>query len=476
MKSRVRRNEDGQVLPLMCMLIVVMCGVIGLAVDLGRVYVTRAQLSRSLDAAALAGVVELPNTSAATTKAVAYMNVNMPSAINVTAVPDAPNQKVTMSATAGVNTLFMKLIGVNSVTVHADAEAGASNSGGSALPLDVVMLLDDTGTMGSGCTATQRTVVSTNQSSPLCPIGLTRNAGKDFIDVLAQGGVLPPSTNVGFLSFRGCYATTNINPRNEPNSGTTTWNVLRGCVKFSDTITLSNSVAAIKPKIDTMRAAGGYPGTNLCLGMARTYKTLYGVGAQAGARKVMIILTDGENRYSDYSEQDNAVANAQLGPSTHLANTTPNTYPLSTTWTDTKGPPAADATVDSCYPAGSSYDQNSTAYGADYDKRTNYLDVHTMTQVNAMKTAGVEIYVVGFGVNGAADPGTTCDAAMKARVGTFPNRDVTGSGDTQGDRELAKCMASSKTATNDHYFESNAAGLSAVFINIAKQISYRLIK
>lgn len=381
-----------------------------------------------------------------------------------------------MSATANVNTLFMKILGINSVSVHADAEAGASNSGGSALPLDVVMLLDDTGTMRSGCTVTQVTVVSTNQSTPVCPIGLTRNAGKDFIDVLAQGGVLPASTHIGFLSFRACYASTNINPRNEPDTAAAPWNHLRGCVKFSDTIALSNTVAAIKPKIDTMQAAGGYPGTNLCLGMARTWKTLTGVGAQVGARRVMIILTDGENRYSDFSYQDVPVLDAQLGPTTHLANTTPNTYPLSTTWTDTKGPPAADASVDSCYPAGSFYDQDIIAYGTDYDRRTNYLDVHTMAQVDAMKTAGVEIYVVGFGVNGAADPGTTCNAAMKARIGTFANRDVTGSGDTQGDRELAKCMASSKTGTNDHYFESNATGLSTVFTSIAKQISYRLLK
>jgi Flp pilus assembly protein TadG len=473
----VTRSDDGQALPLMCMLLVLILGIIGLAVDLGRVYVTRAQLSRSLDAAALAGVIELPNTTAATSKSLAYMNANMPSATNVSAVPDVANQKVTMSANAGVNTLFMKILGINTVSVHADAEAGASNSSSSALPLDIAMLLDDTGTMRSGCTVTQVTVVSTNQSSPVCPIGLTRNAAKDFIDVLAPGGVLPASTNIGFLSFRACYANTNINPRNEPDDAATApWNHLRGCVKFSDTIALSNSVAAIKPKIDTMQGAGGYPGTNLCLGMARAYKTLTGSGAQAGARKVMIILTDGENRYSDFAHQDVAVADSQPTTNRHLANQAPNTYPTTNDSPQTNGAPPADATVDSCYPAGSTYNQDTTAYGTDYDKRTNYLDVHTIAQVDAMKAAGVEIYVVGFGVNGAADPGTTCDAAMKSRIGTYSGRDVTGSGDTQGDRELAKCMASSKTGTNDHYFESNATGLSTVFTHIATQISFRLVK
>jgi hypothetical protein len=247
-------------------------------------------------------------------------------------------------------------------------------------------------------------------------------------------------------------------------------------VKYSDTIGLSNDASSIKPKIDTMRGAGGYPGTNLCLGMARSYKVLTGSGSRPSARKALVILTDGENRYSDHAHEDVAVANSVPAANRHLANPAPNTLPTTNDVPQTNGAPPSDITVDSCYPGGSGFDQDATPYGADYDNRINYLDVHTLAQVDAMKSAGFEIFVVGFGVNGAADPGTKCDAAMRSRVGTYAGRDKTGSSDTQGDRELAKCMASSKAGTNDHYFESDASGLDQTFKQIAKTISYRLVK
>lgn len=465
-------RERGQILPLMALVLVLLMGMVGLAIDLGRMYVTKTQLSRSLDAAALAGAKELPSTANATTKAQQYLNINMPQAQFLTPLIDVPNQKVTINAKAPVKTIFLRLVGIDTIDVVADAQAGASNAGSSALPLDAVVLLDDTGTMGSGCTDTQRTVVSTDQTSPLCPIGMTRNGAKAFIDVLAQNGTLPPATHVGYLSFRGCYADTNINPYTEAASPS--WNVLRGCVKLGDTIALSNSVAAIKSRIDTMEAAGGFPGTNLCLGLARGYKTISGAGSQAGARKVLVILTDGENRYSDNAYNNRAVTTTT--GSRQVGNAAPNTYPTSNAAPQTNGAPPADATVDSCYPAGSAYDQDSTDYGADYDKRTNYLDVHTLAQADAMKAAGVEVFVIGFGVNGPSDLGTSCNAAMRGRVGTYAARQVTGSGDTQGDRELAKCLASSKAGSNDHYFETDASGLPAAFTTIATQISYRLLK
>jgi Flp pilus assembly protein TadG len=461
-------GNRGQVLPILALLLVVILGVIGLAVDLGRIYIEKTQLSRALDAAALAGTVELPDTTLAESEAQEYLQYNMPEAIFLPPEIDVPNQRVTIRASSPVEMIFLRVVGIESYEVHAEAQAGASTLGDADLPLDVTVLLDDTGTMRSGCTDTQVTTPSTGQTG--CPIGLTRNAAKDFLDVLAQSGTLPVSTNVGFLAFRGCYADTNINPRNEP--APPVWNPLRGCVKFSDTIALSNSVTNIEARIDTMRGAGGYPGTNLCLGFAQANKTIFGAGSRANARKVIVILTDGENRYSDFAHQNVAVADSQPTTNRLLANPAPDTYPSSIT--DTNNQPSSDGTVNDCWPNGP--DQDATAYGTDYDSRINTLDDETLEQVDELKDEDVEIFVVGYGVNGAADPGTTCDSAMRGRVGTFTGRDRTGSSDSQGDRELAKCIASSKEGTNDHYFETSASGLSDVFTHIANIITYRLVK
>jgi Flp pilus assembly protein TadG len=456
----------------MALLVVVLVGMVGLAVDLGRVYIEKTELSRALDSAALAGTVELPDTALAESEAEDYLAYNMPDAEFLPPEIDVPNQRVTIRATSRVEMVFLQLLGIDHWDVEAEAQAGASSLGDADLPLDVTILLDDTGTMASGCTDTQRTTPGADQASPACPIGLTRNAAKDFLDVLAQSGSLPAATNVGFLSFRGCYADTNINPRNEPSPPGPPWYPLRGCVKFSDTIELSNSVANIEARIDTMRAAGGYPGTNLCLGLAQSNNNIFGPGSRATARKVVVLLTDGENRYSDFAHQDVAVADSQPTTDRHLANPAPDTYPSSVT--DTNDSPASDGTVNNCWP--SSPDQDATAYGTDYDGRINTLDEKTLEQADDLKDNDVEIFVVGYGVNGASDPGTTCDAAMRSRVGSYSGRHTTGSSDTQGDRELAKCIASSKAGTNDHYFETSASGLSDVFIHIAKIITYRLVK
>ena len=403
MKPRRRRNargqEAGQVLPMFVMFLSMMVGIVGLAVDIGRAYIEKAELSRSLDAAALAGATDLPDTAKADASARKYLTINMPRATYLTPTIDVPNQKVTIRASSSVKTIFIRILGIGKVDVSAEAQAGASNIGDSSLPLDVTVLLDDTGTMRSGCTDTQVTTVGANQSSPVCPIGLTRNAAKDFVDVLAQGGALPPATKIGYLSFRACYAaTTNINPRNEP--APPVWNPLRGCTKLTDTIGLSNSVPAIKTAINTMRGAGGYPGTNLCLGLARGDKVLFGAGAQAGARKVLIILTDGENRYSDFAYQDVGVADSLPSANRHLANPAPNTYPTGLSDTMAAPPADSDPNIDSCYPAGSTFNQDATAYGADYDRRINYLDVHTVRQADLLKAQNTEIFVVGFGVDG----------------------------------------------------------------------------
>jgi len=62
------KDERGVSLIMAAMLIVVLLGMVALAVDVGRLYVARQFLVNSCDAAALAGGMELPNQTKATTK------------------------------------------------------------------------------------------------------------------------------------------------------------------------------------------------------------------------------------------------------------------------------------------------------------------------------------------------------------------------------------------------------------------------
>src|SRR5687767_13014247 len=74
-------GEKGQVIVITAFAIIVMFGMVGLAVDVGRMYAARAELSRAVDAAALAGVLELPAVATAETKAENYLAENEPTAV-----------------------------------------------------------------------------------------------------------------------------------------------------------------------------------------------------------------------------------------------------------------------------------------------------------------------------------------------------------------------------------------------------------
>ena len=60
-------EQRGQSLIIVAFLIIALLAAVGLAVDLGLMYVEKVRLGRAVDAAALAGAQELPDESAATT-------------------------------------------------------------------------------------------------------------------------------------------------------------------------------------------------------------------------------------------------------------------------------------------------------------------------------------------------------------------------------------------------------------------------
>ena len=52
-RSRTRR-EEGQVIVIMVLFLVVLCGFAGMTIDVGRIYVAQRQLQEAVDAAAVA--------------------------------------------------------------------------------------------------------------------------------------------------------------------------------------------------------------------------------------------------------------------------------------------------------------------------------------------------------------------------------------------------------------------------------------
>jgi len=119
---RDRRAERGIALVYVGIFLVVICLVVGLAVDLGRAYAVRLQLATAVDAAALAAARIIPNgQDPARREAEEIFALNFPAealidgdaptpTVKFGTVPDGPNRGahlVTVSATVPLPTTFI---------------------------------------------------------------------------------------------------------------------------------------------------------------------------------------------------------------------------------------------------------------------------------------------------------------------------------------------------------------------------------
>jgi len=410
-RAKATFTERGQILVMSALVMLVLMAAIGLAIDLGRIFVTRAQLVRSLDAAALAGTLELPDVPAAQAKVYQYMTENDPDA--EVDVPVSPQERqIQVNGRKEVPMFFIKVFGVESVEVNATATAGFG-----VLAVDTVLAIDATGSMGaSPCDA--------EDDNPGCPIWEAKHAASDFTDALLTDSISSSETLVGAIAYRGCY--------NPPRT-------YSACVPTSTMVTqLSNDKSLLLDRIDDIAALGG-TGTNNCLGILKANEVLFGPDHHtvSNSLHIVVILSDGDNTYNatSYSASEGSPAAACI----------PDYDPAhSDTYTDT-----------SCRSA---------------QTRERQLDTKTKTLVDTMKANGVEVYVVGLGVCGTNNVTQYATTSYCSGIGNTNN-------DSTADRRLLKCIASSTSGTNDHYFEvATASDLPDTFAKIARLIGFRLIQ
>lgn len=144
--ARTDRNESGQSIVLIALALVALIAFIGIAVDVGFIFVRGSQLQAAIDSAALAGVTELSGwtesgagnniyEAAARTKSAQFLNANgMPLTVT-NSLNSNPNLYVrqtplgateySITATWPVETFFLKVIGfVNDINLTRSATAG----------------------------------------------------------------------------------------------------------------------------------------------------------------------------------------------------------------------------------------------------------------------------------------------------------------------------------------------------------------
>src|SRR5262245_60475017 len=151
-KRALLKNEKGMVLVYMAGVITVLLLFSGLAVDTGRAYVVKAQLSKALDGAAL-GAARNMNSGDPTAEATRIFNQNFPAGYMGSTLTSGPTVAlstdaatgrniVDVTASASVPTTFMRLGNFTQVNVNASAEA-------TRRMVDLSLVLDVSGSIGS---------------------------------------------------------------------------------------------------------------------------------------------------------------------------------------------------------------------------------------------------------------------------------------------------------------------------------------
>ena len=312
------RDRKGSTLVIIAALIPGLLGVTGLSIDVGRALAAKKQLEDATQAAAFAGAYALAQTGGTTTTATTaitnWNSANAPSGLTITntttsfscdsttsGLPSCngtnPNV-VTVTQTASASTYFLKAVGKTSFALS--ATVAAAKAGGVAKPLNVMFVLDATGSMGSadtGCTVP-------GISSPTrwqCALYSVQSVLK----------VMPTSMDkASLMIFPGMgtqYSPTAHPCSTQPNSVPYLSANIKYQIGTTFDTTYNNGSGALATASPLVQAVGIYPtspsGLTPCLsnkGGQGSYaaevitKAQAALPVQTGVQNVIILLSDGD--------------------------------------------------------------------------------------------------------------------------------------------------------------------------------------
>lgn len=225
----------------------VLIGMLGMGVDLGRAYLYRAQLSGALDAAALAGAKSF-HSATRDAEIQAFFDSNFDETfmsgdvgeLVITEV-DTVTKTLDVSTSGTVGTVFMQLFGFDNLSIAASAETTSKQTG-----LQIVMVLDATGSMRTSDSGTVRMEALKSSATTLVDSLFGDDASNDKLQV----AIVPYVTtvNVGHL-LDSEYIDTSTMPASYTyhTSDLDKWN---GCVEARGTNSTLSAADAYDVKVE----------------------------------------------------------------------------------------------------------------------------------------------------------------------------------------------------------------------------------
>ncbi len=291
----------------------VLLGLGGVAFDMGSVFVAQNRLKAVTNAAALAGAeaLVLPNATAATATAAAqnWATAHPVPNLTVTAVtatakcakpiPTMPNctasnpNIVTVTQTAAIPAFFAQIVGFRG-PFTVSAVSSASKAGGTAVPLNIVIVLDATQSMNTpdaGCAVP-------GVSNP------TREQCALYGVQEVLGVMVPPQDQIGLVAFPG-YSSALTTPCTSTKPGPVTPYFTPGIsyTVASLNTNYNNGSGVLNTGSNLVKAVGSRPSTAPCFmaqGGEGSFLAEAITTAQAtfphisGTQNVMILLSDGQ--------------------------------------------------------------------------------------------------------------------------------------------------------------------------------------
>jgi hypothetical protein len=228
-------KQAGQIIVIFALMLTVLIGLVGLAVDVTFAWRSGLQIQRAADAAAMAGVVYLPgNLTAGQTEAKLVAQENGYSSTNGATInanyAPGDDRKMQVTITASAPTFFVKLFGINSWTITRTARAAYILPVPLGSPLNYMgvgclVLYDETppacNTISTSTGASGVTTLGTSGGTSLNSLGawgaiITRGGQEQNGDAFAPAGnsgfspstnVLYPASPTGLNGYQGYFYT-----------------------------------------------------------------------------------------------------------------------------------------------------------------------------------------------------------------------------------------------------------------------------
>jgi Flp pilus assembly protein TadG len=308
------RDRKGSTIAIVAALVPALVGAAGLTVDVGRVMAAKQALNAGTRAAAMAGAYALSAsnaTSTTVTNAITTWNAansvanvtitaSTPTLSCVTSTSNLPScsgtspNAVSVTQTGTVSTFFLEAFGRSSFTLT--STASAAKAGGTAQPLNVMFVLDATGSMGdtdNGCTVPG----VSNPSRFKCALYSVQSVLK----------VMPTSAGkVGLMIFPGMgtqYSPTSHPCSTQPNSVPYYTTNIKYQIGTTLDNTYNNGSGALVTTSPLVQAVGSGTSLTGCVtnkGGQGSYAAEVIAKAQAalpttdGRQNVIIFLSDGD--------------------------------------------------------------------------------------------------------------------------------------------------------------------------------------